>query len=247
MKVIINGSNGRVGQEINQLLLEGYRNCQLAAAVDRNNTTPPKSLLFKRLDDFEGEADCIIDFSNHLATKNLSEYALRRKIPLVIATTGQTDEELDLIKKASKDIPIFLSANMSLGIALLLELAKMTVKMMPDADIEIIEKHHNRKLDSPSGTALLIGDEIKKVRKEAKYIFGRSGKKKREKDEIGIHAIRMGDIVGEHQVIVATDTQTITLKHEAHSKALFAEGAIVAAEFLIDQEAGLYGMKDLIV
>lgn len=246
MKIIINGSNGRIGKEISNLAMEGYRNSSLAAAVDRNNTSLADSLLFKKLDDFNGDADCIIDFSNHLATKSLTEYAIKRNIPLVIATTGQTEEELKMIENASKQIPVFLAANTSLGVALLVELAKMTVKMMPEADIEIIEKHHNRKLDSPSGTALLLADEIKEIRKDGKYVFGRNGKEKREKDEIGIHAIRLGNIVGEHEVIVGTDTQTITLKHEAHSKALFAEGAIAAAEFLIDQTPGLYNMKDLI-
>ena len=246
MKIIINGSKGRIGQEINKLLIEGYRNSALAAAVDRNNTGSPEELLFAILDDFNGEADCIIDFTNHSVTKELVKYAMRRKIPLVIATTGQTEEELQMIKDASKDIPVFLSANTSLGIALLLELAKIATKMMPEADIEIIEKHHNRKLDSPSGTALLIADEIKEIRNNAKYVLGRSKMAKREKDEIGIHAVRLGNIVGEHEVIIATDSQTISLKHEAHDKSLFAEGAIAAAEFLVNQNPGLYGMKDLI-
>ena len=246
MKIIINGSDGRVGKEVINLLVDGYRNSSLVAAVDRNNTTFAKSHLYKQLDDFNGDADCIIDFSNHLATKGLTEYALRRNIPLVIATTGQTEEELQIIKEAAKVIPVFLSANMSLGVALLVELAKLAVKMMPEADIEIVEKHHNRKLDSPSGTALLIANGIREIRNNAKYIFGRSGHEKREKNEIGIHAVRLGNIIGEHEVIVGTDTQTVTLKHEAHSRALFAEGAVTAAEFLISQSPGLYGMKDLI-
>ena len=143
-------------------------------------------------------------------------------------------------------IPVFHSANMSLGIALLVELAKMTAKTFPDADIEIIEKHHNRKLDAPSGTALLLANAIKEIRTKAKLVFGRQGQAKREADEIGIHAIRMGNIVGEHEVIVGTDTQTVTLKHEAHSRALFAEGAMAAAAFLIGKPAGLYDMKRMI-
>ena len=135
---------------------------------------------------------------------------------------------------------------MSLGIALLVELAKLTAKTFPDADIEIIEKHHNRKLDAPSGTALLLANAIKEIRTKAKLIFGRSGHAKREVDEIGVHAIRMGNIIGEHEVIVGTDTQTITLKHEAHSRALFAEGAMAAAEFLVGKPAGMYDMKSMI-
>ena len=246
MKIIINGSNGRIGREMDKLLVEGYRNSSLAAGIDRNNINGERPLYLEKLDDFKGEATCLVDFSNHLMTRDLTEYAIRRNIPLVIGTTGQSDEELELIKDASKKIPVFLSANTSLGLALLVELAKITAKHMPEADIEIIEKHHNRKLDAPSGSALLIADEIKKVREDAKYIFGRNEMRKREKDEIGIHAIRLGNIVGEHEVIIGTDSQTVTLKHQAHDKVLFAEGAISAAEFLIKQEPGLYGMKDLI-
>ena len=143
-------------------------------------------------------------------------------------------------------IPIFHAANMSLGVALLIELAKITAKTFPDADIEIIEKHHNRKLDAPSGTALAIANAIKTVREKAFFVFGRQGNAKRTENEIGVHAIRMGNIIGEHEVIVGTDTQTITLKHEAHSRSLFAEGAIVAAEFLVRQPAGFYDMNRMI-
>lgn len=246
MKIIINGSNGRIGKEVDKLLEESYKDASLVARVDRKNITDPENLLYKSLEEFQGQAACIIDFSNHSLTNTLTAYGLKRKIPLVIATTGQTQEELETIKEASKKIPIFLAANTSIGVTLLVELAKMTAKVMVDADIEIIEKHHNRKLDSPSGTALLLGDAIKEIRKDAKYIYGRSGNGKRDKDEIGIHAIRMGNIVGEHEVIVGTDSQTITLKHEAHSKRLFAEGAITAAQFLIGQGPGIYSMKDLI-
>lgn len=246
MKIIINGSNGRIGKELCKLVNEGYKNSSLAAGVDRNNIRDPQGLLYKELEDFKGEADCIIDFSHHCLTNVLVDYGLKRNIPIVIATTGQTREEFEKIREAGKKIPIFLAANTSIGVTLLVELAKMTAKMMPEADIEIIEKHHNRKLDSPSGTALLIGNGIKEIRKDAKYIYGRKGMEKRDKDEIGIHALRIGNIVGYHEVIVGTDTQTITLSHEAHSKALFAEGAITAAEFLIGKGPGLYTMNDLI-
>lgn len=151
-----------------------------------------------------------------------------------------------MIDEAAKQIAVFRSANMSLGIALLVELAKMTAKTFPDADIEIIEKHHNRKLDAPSGTAILLANAIREIRTKAKLVFGRQGQAKRTPEEIGVHAIRMGNIVGEHEVIVGTDTQTITLNHEAHSRALFAEGAMAAAEFLIGKPAGLYDMKSMI-
>ena len=143
-------------------------------------------------------------------------------------------------------IPVFHSANISLGVALLVELAKKTAAAMPDAEIEIIEKHHDRKLDAPSGTALMIANAIREVRPEATNHCGRSGQGKRTPEEIGIHAIRMGNIVGEHEVIIGTQAQTITLKHEAHSRALFAEGAIVAADYICGRPAGLYKMDDMV-
>ncbi|MDD2217163.1 MAG: 4-hydroxy-tetrahydrodipicolinate reductase [Eubacteriales bacterium] len=241
MRLIINGSNGRMGHELISLANAGYRGAELAAAVDINN----EGSGYKNLYDFKGEADCIIDFTNHSLTRELTQYAVKNKLPLVIATTGQTEEELQMIDEAAKEIPIFRSANMSVGVALLTELAKTVSRMMPEADIEIIEKHHNRKLDAPSGTALMLADAIKEVRHNAEYVKGRSGNAKRTKAEIGIHAVRLGNIVGEHEVIIGTDTQTITVKHEAHSRALFAEGAVDAAAFLVNCKAGLYNMQDI--
>ena len=246
MKIIINGAMGRMGKEVLRLLCEHYRGAELAAAVDPFGEPNEEAKTYRALGDFQGDADCIVDFSSHAATGVLCEYAKARKLPLVIATTGQTEEELAMIHEAARQIPVFFSANMSLGIALLAELAKTAAKMLPDADIEIIEKHHNRKLDAPSGTALLLAGEIKGVREEAEYVFGRSGQHKREPEEIGIHAVRLGNIVGEHEVILATDTQVITLKHEAQSRSLFAEGAIAAAAFLCGVPNGIYNMKDMI-
>ncbi|TJX14553.1 4-hydroxy-tetrahydrodipicolinate reductase [Tissierella creatinini] len=234
MRILVHGSAGRMGQELIKIIENGYRNSTLAGGVGRN------------INEFESEADCIIDFSNHESTGNLVAYAVNKKLPLVVATTGHNVEELQIIADAATQIPVFMAANMSLGIALLIELARKTVTMMPDAEIEIVERHHNRKLDAPSGTALLLADEIKDVRNDLVYNLGRRGHKKREKNEIGIHAIRMGNIVGDHEIIVGTDSQTITLRHEAHSRALFAEGAVAAAEFLIKQDAGMYTMKDML-
>jgi 4-hydroxy-tetrahydrodipicolinate reductase len=175
------------------------------------------------------------------------EYATSHGIPAVIATTGHTPEELAAIDAATEKIAVFRSANMSLGVALLVELAKITAKTFPDADIEIIEKHHNRKLDAPSGTALAIANALCEVRPEATVVTGRSGYGKRTPEEIGVHAIRMGNIVGEHEVVIGAPNQTITLKHEAHDRALFAEGALAAAEFLCKGlPAGLYDMTDLV-
>lgn len=246
MKFILNGICGRMGAVLYSTVSEGYRDAEIVAGVDINSADNLSVPCYSSLDSVKETADCIIDYSNHICTKKLLEYAVSKKLPLVIATTGQTEEELELIKTASKEIPIFFAANMSLGVSLLVELAKITAKTIPDADIEIVEKHHNRKLDAPSGTALMIANALKQVREKANFVLGRNGFEKREKNDIGIHAVRVGNIIGEHEVIIGTDYETITLKHEAHSRALFAQGAIVAAEFLIKQSAGLYSMHDMI-
>ena len=246
MKILINGIGGRMGIEIKKMALDGYKGSEIAAGVDINPLSlegiPTYTDIYNVTEDF----DCIIDFSHHSATKKLLEYATENNAPIVIATTGHDEEEKQLILDASKKIPVFHSANMSLGVALLCELAKTAAKAFPDADIEIVEKHHNRKLDAPSGTALLLARSIQAVREKAFFTFGRQGQAKRMPDEIGIHAVRMGNIVGEHEVIIGTDTQTITLKHEAHSRSLFAEGAITAAAFIVGKSAGLYDMYSMI-
>lgn len=246
MKILICGVGGRMGREVASLVLGGMRGAEAVAGYDVLPVDTREFPTYNNWADVKETPDCIIDFSHHAGTKALLEYACEKKIPVVLATTGHDESELALIEDAAKQIPLFHSANMSLGVALLAELAKMTAKTFPDADIEIIEKHHNRKLDAPSGTALLLARAIRTVREKATFVFGRSGQAKRTPEEIGIHAIRMGNIVGEHEVIVGTDTQTITLKHEAHSRALFAEGAIAAADFLIGRGAGLYDMKSMI-
>ena len=246
MKILISGLQGFMGKEVYKLAAAGVRGAEAAAGVDPmsdGNTPIPCAKSFSEADT---DVDCIIDFSHHSATKELTDFAVKNNIPLVLATTGQTDEEKEMIGAASKSIPLFFAANYSLGIALLIELAKKTAAMMPDAEIEIVETHHDRKLDAPSGTALAIANAIKEVRPQAVYNLGRSGNGKRTPEEIGIHAIRMGNVVGIHEVIVGTQNQTITLKHEAHSRALFAEGALAAAEFLIGKPAGLYDMTSLV-
>ena len=246
MDVLICGIGGRMGREVASLTLDGCRGSRPVAGFD---VLPVDTREFPSYTDWatvKEQPDCIIDFSHHAGTASMLNYAVANKVPVVLSTTGHTEEELACIREAAKQIPVFFSANMSVGIALLAELAKKTAKAMPDAEIEIIEKHHNRKLDAPSGTALLLAEAIKTVRTKAKLIFGRCGQGKRDPNEIGVHAIRMGNIVGDHEIIVGTDYQTITLRHEAHSRALFAEGAICAAEFLIKQPAGLYNMQDFL-
>lgn len=244
MNIIVNGAAGHMGREVLKLVNDGYRDSCLAAAVDKIMPSADGPC-YTALNAVPG-ADCLVDFSHHAATEEVLAYCVETKVPVVIATTGQTDEEITMIKEAAKEIPVFFSANMSLGVALLVELAKTATKAMPDAEIEIIEKHHDRKLDAPSGTALMVADAIKSVRPELYNQCSRSGQGKRDKNEIGIHAVRMGNIVGEHEVMFGTAAQTVTIKHQAFDRSVFAEGALAAANFLCNKKAGLYTMQDMI-
>lgn len=242
MRVIVNGACGHMGREIVRLAKEGYQGGELAAAVDAYGKEDGV------LTDLHGapEADVVIDFSHHTAVGPLLAYACGKGLAVVIATTGHTEEERELIFAAANKIPVFFSANMSVGVALLCSLARQAAAVLKGADIEIVEIHHNRKADAPSGTALMLADAVRQARPELKNHCGRSGQCKRESDEIGISAIRMGGVVGTHEVMITTETQTITLKHEAYSRALFAEGALTAARFLLGKPAGLYDMQSMI-
>ena len=246
MRILVSGLCGFMGREVAKLAEAGCRGAELVAGVDRSRSAQAS---VPCTPDFAGaptDVDCVIDFSHHDCTAALLDFAVKNHLPLVLATTGQTDGERAAILQASQQIPLFFAANYSLGIALLIELASAAAAAMPDAEIEIIEKHHDRKLDAPSGTALSIVEAIRQVRPEAYANVGRSGAGKRTAQEIGVHAIRMGSIVGDHEVIIGTQNQTITIKHEAHSRALFAEGALAAAAFLCGKEPGLYDMKSLL-
>ena len=245
MKIIVNGAAGRMGQTLCGIIENSDRH-EVAAYCSLEYEGSEDALHFADINSFSGEADCIIDFSSHKATKLITDYAIRRKLPLVIATTGQDEAEINIIKEASATIPLFYSQNMSFGGALLNCLAKSAAKALPEADIEIIEKHHNRKLDVPSGTALLLANGIKSVKEDCTYNIGRHENGKREKKEIGIHSIRMGNEVGTHEIIFALDSQVITLKHEAENRGLFAEGSLTAASFLVTKEAGFYNMDDIL-
>lgn len=245
MKIIVNGAAGRMGQTLCGII-ENNEKHSVAAYCSLEYEGQEDALHFTDIANFDGEADCIIDFSSHKATKAITDYAIKRNLPLVIATTGQDDEEMAIIKAASEQIPLFYSQNMSFGVALLNCLAKIAAKALPEADIEIIEKHHNRKLDVPSGTALLLANGIKSVKEDCTYNIGRHENGKREKKEIGIHSIRMGNEVGTHEIIFALDSQVITLKHEAENRGLFAEGSLTAANFLVGKDAGFYNMDDIL-
>lgn len=239
-KVIVTGAAGHMGKIVTRLVEEAP-DMEIAARISPSGSDGA----LKHLDDYTGEADLVIDFSNHEGTGELMDYCTAHNVPAVVATTGQTDEEKACIKEAAKKVPVFYSANMSVGVAFLTKIVKMAAEVFPDADVEILEAHHNRKIDAPSGTALMLADAVKAVKPDAEYHCGRSGHCKREKNEIGISSIRMGNVVGEHEVFFNTGSQTITLKHSAHDRALFAEGALDAARFLLKQPTGLYGMDDL--
>lgn len=250
MNILVNGILGHMGKIVADLCRQGYRDSSLVGGIDISPATidVPLAVGYSEADNLSSlsQVDVIVDFSHHSSTEGLLDFATRHNIPVVLATTGHSEEEKVLINRAGEMIPIFYSANMSVGVALLVELAKRASVAMPDAEIEIIEKHHNRKVDAPSGTALMIARGIQEVRDNATLNLGRSGNAKRTHDEIGIHAIRMGNIVGEHEVIIGTNAQTITLKHEAHDRSLFAEGAICAAQFIVGKSAGIYNMQDLL-
>lgn len=239
MEVIVNGALGRMGQQVCRLLEEDRIPL---VEVDRAGG----SGVYQSLFDYTGSADVIIDFSNHAGVGELLEYCKSRKLPLVAATTGYTPEEFAQLEEAARTIPIFQSYNMSLGVALLARLVKQAAAIFGGCDVEIVEAHHNRKADAPSGTALLLAEAVREKRPEAELVLGRSGQGKRKPNEIGIHALRMGNVVGEHEVIFATDNQTISLKHQAHDRALFAEGALAAANFIVKQAPGFYHMDDLL-
>ena len=204
--------------------------------------------VYERISDFPDKADVIVDFSHHSALPSLLDYAKKTKTPLVIATTGHTEEELALMKAASSEIAVFFSGNFSIGINLLINLAKQAAKTLGmDFDVEIIEKHHNKKLDAPSGTALMIADSIKSQREETEYVYDRHTERKaRGKEEIGIHSVRGGTIVGEHEVMFAGTNEIVTISHSAASREIFATGALRAAAYLSKKETGLYSMSDLI-
>ena len=221
MKILVNGAGGRMGKALRAMIANGCRDAVLAGAVD---LYAQEEGLLSSLDAFQGDADCIIDFSNHAGTCGLLNYAVSRNLPVVIATTGHTEEELAQIRAAAQQIPVFRSGNMSLGIAVLTQMVRKAAAMFPDADIEIVESHHNQKLDVPSGTALMLAHAVQDARPESNLLVGRHENGKRTKQEIGIHSLRMGNTVGIHEVIINTGTQILTLKHEAQDRSLFCGG-----------------------
>ena len=246
MRVLIHGSTGRMGKILCELLENGYQNLTLAARVSPEETADPASCVYTSLAEVCCDVDCVIDFSHHTAVGGLLEFCVAKNLPVVVATTGHTGEEKAILGEAAKKIPVFFSANMSIGVALLAELAKKAASVFPEANIEIVEKHHNQKLDVPSGTALLLAHRMQEVLTDSVLLVGRHENGKRTAKEIGIHSLRLGNEVGTHEIIIATGSETITLKHEAENRSLFANGALAAAAFLEGKQPGLYSMQDII-
>ena len=241
MKIIINGACGRMGRAIAGVLMDMPRH-ETVARVDVNAAEPG---VLTKLDDAPA-ADMVIDFSHHTAVNALLDFCEARELPVVICTTGHDAAELQRIAEAAKRIPVFHSSNMSVGVALLCQMARDAARLFPEADIEIVETHHKHKVDAPSGTAKMLFSAIQEARPEARMVCGRDGMAPRTPEEVGVHALRRGEIVGIHEVHITSATQSLTLKHEAFSRTLFAEGAVCAAEFLAGKPAGLYDMKSLI-
>ncbi len=238
MRAIVCGANGAMGKLICDILGEDVAG---KVSIDGENGVPKT---FGELGNVNG--DMLIDFSHHTAIADVLGYAIANSCTVVIGTTGHTPEEKALIFEAAKKIPVFFSGNMSLGIAVLCRLAKQAAAFFPDADIEIVETHHNRKVDAPSGTALMLYNAIHEVRPQAKAHCGRAGEGKREKDEIGIQSLRMGNVVGVHEVHICTPTQSLTLRHDAITRGMLADGAVDAARFMQGKPAGLYNMESML-
>jgi len=243
MKILVNGACGRMGAALIKRI-EVSEDLELACGVDVRADGSDARIV----NAFPAQTDAgvIIDFSHHSCTNELLEYAVGHSIPVVVATTGQTEDEMAAIFSAAEKIPVFYSANMSMGIAITAQFARRVAELMPDAEIEIVETHHDQKLDSPSGTALLLAERIKEVRPGSVIVCGRSGHGKREKNEIGIHSLRLGGVVGEHSVIFDNGEESITVTHRAGDRSLFAAGALKAARFLAGRAKGLYDMRDVV-
>ena len=249
VRIIMHGCNGKMGQVITGLVADDP-NAQIVAGIDiadnRDNGYP----VFTDIKKCDVAADVIVDFAAAAAVDALLDYSVEKQIPVVLCTTGLSDEQLARVKESSKKVAILKSANMSLGINTLMKLLKDAANVFApaDYDIEIVEKHHNQKVDAPSGTAIALADSINEARGgEYEYVYDRSQvRKKRDKKEIGISAVRGGTIVGEHEVIFAGIDEVIEFKHTAYSKSVFAKGAVEAAKFLAGKPAGMYDMADVI-
>ena len=248
LRIILSGCNGKMGRVITDIVNK-RDDAAIVAGVDLDISQNGPFPVFNSFDDITVPADVIIDFSHPSVLNNLLDFAGKNNLPTVIATTGFTDGQIKQINKAAESLPVFFSFNMSLGINLLAELCRKAATVLEGFDIEIIEKHHNQKIDAPSGTAILLANEINdQLNGQMTYEYDRHSKsQKRTEKEIGMHAVRGGTIVGEHEVIFAGRDEIITLSHSARSKEIFAVGAVNAAVFVSQKTAGIYSMKELVL
>lgn len=248
LKILFCGASGRMGRATAELV-KNDGELSICAGVDLSSDGTLPFPIYQKISDVKESPDVIVDFSNHALLPGILDYAVKKCIPAVICTTGHTEGELAAMEAAAQRIPIFYSRNMSLGINLLTELAKKAAEVLGvDYNIEIVEAHHNKKLDAPSGTALMLADAIKDAAlPDAEYVYDRHDVRRvRGEREIGIHSIRAGSIVGEHQVIFGGDEEVITLSHSALSRSVFASGALRAARFIMDKPCGIYDMGDIV-
>ena len=246
--VILHGCNGRMGQMLSELISKDEE-MKVVAGIEPSGEAKNDYPVYKSFDELKETADVIIDFSTASAIDSLLDYCEKTHTPLVLCSTGLSEAQLDRVERLAKVSAVLVSANMSLGINVLLKLLKSVTKTLYENgfDIEIVEKHHNQKLDAPSGTALALADVMKDELADISYNLDRSKvRKKRERNEIGISAVRGGTIVGEHEVIFAGTDEVIEIKHTAYSRAIFAKGAMSAAKFLKGKSAGKYSMSDVI-
>ena len=247
IKVLINGCNGKMGQEVLNAINNNEK-FEVLNGVDIKENPEYNFPVYTSTDEIKEKPDVIIDFSVPVATMKILEYAKANKVPIVIATTGLSDDQKQKIKEYSKTIPIFQSANMSYDINLMKKIVAEVAKNLNQTDIEIVETHHNRKIDSPSGTALLLADSINNaLDNKMEYNFNRfQNREKRKKNEIGFSSIRGGNIVGEHTVIFFGENESFEITHKAYSRGVFAEGALKGAEYIVGKENGYYSMDDII-
>lgn len=246
-RIILHGCNGKMGQTISSIV-NASESYQIVAGIDKSLVSKFQYPVFDHIASVNIDYDVLLDFSRAEALESLLDYSKKTSKPLVLCTTGYSQEQLDYIDNLSKEIPIFRSANMSLGINVVSQLLKaITPLLYEDFDIEIIEKHHNQKVDAPSGTAILLADAIRgAIPENTEVVNGRSGHSKRKHNEIGVHAIRGGNIVGDHETIFAGSGEIIEITHKALSRDVFAYGALKACAFMKDKHPGLYDMSDLI-
>ena len=245
IKILMHGCNGKMGRMITEIAKQD-QDVEIVAGVDKYTAVANEYPVFETISECDVDADAVIDFSNAGAVDELLDYCVEKKLPVVLCTTGLSEEQLARVKEVSEKIAVLKSANMSMGIKLLLKLLKDAAKVLAPAgyDMELVEKHHNQKLDAPSGTALALADSMNEaLGNEYEYVYDRSQvRKKRDVKEIGISAVRAGTIVGEHEVIFAGTDEVIEFKHTAYSRSVFAKGAVEAAKFLAEQKRGMYDM-----